>query len=446
MRSLSQLILVLMLIYLAAPLIVVVGGEAGGVSVKWARYINPTDRRDDAYGTCVFGDYVAVVGEVGYNFPDLSVGRPYVALLRRSDGRVVKEVIGNRLGGLYNCISIGGKLYIVGYTYAGVSYGYIYVFDANLNTLKEVSGRESSEYRSLTYDGRALYVGGSIREDLNGDGDPEKVWLVEKRDLDTLGLVESREIYFGSWREGWINDIGVEPSTGMIWAVGCHDGHSLIVILDKDLEILKVIDYPEGGEGYLGPLYGVAFDGKQYVYVWGDKGVAKFSLDGELIAVNRDVRFARKIVYSNGYLYAFGESYSEGYERHTLYVLGANISVVERRVLSEIMSTSSQFNSIGRATLEGDDIYVAGIDYALAKAITTAVFGNAKIVIYSPTSNTRFVVYSISTVGSTSSVKGWITVPALIQLAVIGAALTIIVVAVLILRKKEINKRHKYLL
>jgi len=442
MRNLSQLILILILIHLVALLIVVVGDEAGGVSVKWARYINPTDRRDDAYGTCIFGDYVAVVGEVGYNFPDLSVGRPYVALLRRSDGRLVKEVIDNWLGGLYNCISIYGKLYTVGYIYVGNTYGYIYVFDANLNRLKEVSGRESSKYYSLTYDGRALYVGGSIREDLNRDGDPEKVWLVEKRDLDTLGLAESREIYLESWREGWIYDIGVEPSTGRIWAVGYYKDyngkeHSLIAILDSDLNVVKVIDYPDGGEGYLGPLYGVAFDGEQCVYVGGNKGIAKFSLNGELIAVNRDVRFVQKIVYSNGYLYAFGEIFSDGYDNHALYVLGANLTVVEKRVLSEIMSTSSRFNSIGRATLAGSDIYVAGIDYALAKAVTTVVFGNTKIVVFSPTSNTRFVVYSISTVGSTSTVKGWINVPALIQLAVIGAALTIIVVAVLILRRRK---------
>ncbi|ADM28059.1 conserved hypothetical protein [Ignisphaera aggregans DSM 17230] len=235
--------------------------KLAGVFVKWSRYINPTDRRDDTYGTCIFGDYVAVVGEVGYNFPDLNVGRPYVALLRRSDGRVVKEIIGNRLGDSITALSIDGKLYTVGYTYVGVSYKYIYVYDANLNTLKEVSGRESSEYYSLTYDGRALYVGGSIRKDLDGDGDPEKVWLVEKRDLNTLGLVESREIYFGSWREGWMNDIGVESSTGRIWTVGYHDNHSLIVVLGRDLEILKVIVYPEDSEGCLGPLYGVTFDG-----------------------------------------------------------------------------------------------------------------------------------------------------------------------------------------
>ncbi|ADM28058.1 hypothetical protein Igag_1252 [Ignisphaera aggregans DSM 17230] len=92
----------------------------------------------------------------------------------------------------------------------------------------------------------------------------------------------------------------------------------------------------------------------------------------------------------------------------TLYVLGTNgtnLSVVEKRVLSEIMSTSLHFNNIGRATLAGSDIYVAGIDYALAKAITIVVFGNVKLVVYSPTSNTRLVVYSISTEENLNSKK-----------------------------------------
>jgi len=41
--------------------------------VKWVRYINPTDKNDYALSTCVFGDYIAVVGKADRY--------PYVVLL-----------------------------------------------------------------------------------------------------------------------------------------------------------------------------------------------------------------------------------------------------------------------------------------------------------------------------------------------------------------------------
>jgi len=347
------------------------------VRIRWVTYINPTDGGDLASGVCVFGDYIAVVGGVGGS----REGRPYVALLRKSDGGVVREWIGSEVGGFSNCISIGGKLYAVGITAVDNNnyYGLIYVFDEKLNILAKVRSESSSGYSSLAYDGKALYLSGGVYEDVDGDGWKEWVGLVEKRVLDTnLRLVSSKKIYFSSWREGGIFDIGVEPSTGRIWAVGTYRDsnyriHSLIMIFDSDLRELRVSDYPEDSDRYLGWLTGMAFDGR-HVYVLGSLGVAKFSADGKLVATNRDGRERYKIVYGYGYLYTFGEE--ERYrQRHVLHVHDTDLDMVKRYVLSENVR-APLFFPIGRPALEGNNIYVAGYDEALG-------YPNTRIVVYS---------------------------------------------------------------
>jgi len=334
------------------------------VKIRWVTYINPTDGGDFAYGVCVFGDYIAVMGKAS--------GKPYVALLRKSDGVVVKEWIGSKDGGFYNCISVGGKLYAIGES--GL-YGVIYVFDENLNILARVRSESPSVYYLLAYDGKALYIGGEGWEDVNVNGVRIRgsVGLVEKRVPDeSLSLVNSKKIYFSSWVGGWIYDIGVDPSTGRIWAVGYYvdsngKDHSLIVILDSDLREFKVIDYRGG------PLIGIAFDGKQYAYIAGSEGVAKFSVDGELVTINRDGRGRAKIVYYNNYLYTFGEKRIRGYWRHVLDIRDTDLNIVKSYVLSEGVDANSYF-SIGRSALEENNIYVAGSDDAI---------GNERIVVYS---------------------------------------------------------------
>jgi len=367
------LAIVVLALLLTAPHIDTQAQGQVEVNIRWVTYINPTDGLDEAYGVCVFGNYIAVVGDAS--------DRPYVALLRKSDGGVVREWIGREEGGFSNCISIGGKLYAVGYTKVGdKSYGVIYVFDENLNVLARVRSGSPSVYFSLAYDGKALYIGGWAYEDVNGDGKLEHVWLVEKRALDTsLSLVSSRKIYFSSWRWGVIIDIGVDPSIGRIWAVGFYYDsddieHSLIVILDGDLRELKRIDYHEGSDGYLGGLHGIAFDGR-YAYISGGYGVAKFTVDGELVAANRDGKAGYKIVYGYNYLYTFANAKIGGYVRHVLYVRDTDLDVVKGYVLSENVNANSYFYP-GRPALEGNNIYVAGIDYAPGG-------GNTRVVVYS---------------------------------------------------------------
>jgi len=371
------LAIVILALLLATPH---VDAQAQGqveVRIRWVTYINPTDGEDSASGACIFGDYIAVVGAAG--------SKPYVALLRKSDGVVIREWIGRENGAFLNCISIGGKLYAIGHTTVDIvnDYGVIYVFDVNLKVLARVRSESPSEYYSLAYDGKALYLGGWIYEDVDGDGKQEIVGLVEKRALDeSLSLVNSKKIYFGSWEWGWINDIGVEPSTGRIWAVGFYEDsnieeHSLIVIFDSDLREFKVIDYPKDNVRFLGWLTGIAFDGR-YVYISSLGGVAKFTADGRLVTINRDGKAREKIVYGYNYLYTFGGNYTKGYYRYMLYIHDTNLNLVKSYVLSENVNVNSYFlvSYVGRPVLEGNNIYVAGIDYALG-------YSDFRIVVYS---------------------------------------------------------------
>jgi len=98
--------------------------------------------------------------------------------------------------------------------------------------------------------------------------------------------------------------------------------HSLLAIFDSDLKVLKMIDYSNDSGGDLGGFDGVTFDGKGYAYVLGILGIAKFSLDGELIAVNKDVA-TFKVLYGYDYLYAFGVGKIGG--ALVLYVLDTDL-------------------------------------------------------------------------------------------------------------------------
>jgi len=377
--ALATVILALLLV---APHVGTQAQDQVEVRIRWVTYIDPTKELDRAYGICAFGDYIVVVGMAGLGIVDPTRPyKPYIALLRKIDGGVLKEWIGDdELGELYNCISIGGKLYAVGRIRG---YGSVYVFDVDLytfdiNTSAKITSRDPSRYYSLAYDGKALYIGGAI-----GDFNKED-WLVEKRDPSNLSLIASRRIHLDSWMYGWVSNVGVEPSTGWVWAVGFYrdsngKDHSLIIIFDSDLRELKVIDYPPSSRGYLGRLFGIAFDGR-YVYITGGLGIAKFTVDGELVAVNRDYRGRVMIVYGYGYLYAFGSDKIGDYWRHVLYIHDINLYMVERYVLSENVKENLYFSG-HKPILEGNNIYVVGYDsrivvYSLLlRGVTTTATG-----------------------------------------------------------------------
>jgi len=106
--------------------------------------LDPSKYHDSASGACILGNYVAVVGEAG--------SKPYVALLSKSDGSVVREWIGDEPERFYNCVSIDSKLYVVGdlnthnklvdlTTITGSS-----TYSTNLNVLEKISGGELSSH------------------------------------------------------------------------------------------------------------------------------------------------------------------------------------------------------------------------------------------------------------------------------------------------------------
>jgi len=379
MRSSSLLILMLILV---APLTTTINTETSGTPIKWVRYINPTDKNYFAHGTCIFRGYIAVAGGIGYTLPSNIIAlHPYIVLLDRDSGEIVREWISEEIGGFYNCISIGDKLYVVGQTISVG--GVIYVFDENLNIVKTANSMNNhTGYTSIIYDGSYIYIGGESSKDIDGNGYDEVIWLIEKRTVD-LDLVSSRETYLSPWYLGHLRDIDVNPVTGDIWAVGMYSAylnqtnidHSLIAILNNNLSNVKLIDYPKGHKNYLVDPNSICFDNNGYAYIASLSGIAKFDPQGNLVTVNKNLKNSIKILCINSSIYIFTTTYIDGYHRHVLTVLDSDLNIVDEYVLSRDVDTISLFTE-GRASFDGENIYVAGVDEALGE-------NNWRIVVYS---------------------------------------------------------------
>jgi len=408
-------VLALILTQIATP-VSPLNTQTGGTPqiIKWVRYINPTDENDYATGTCVFGNYVAVVGDANMV--------PYVALLDKNSGAVIREWASKEgeLGGVFaNCISIGGKLYVVGII-GGVDphrvihnpSGVIYVFDENLNIIKKAVDNHSIFYTSITYDGNYLYIGG-----LYSSSEHEFGWIVEKRTID-LDIVDFKEVNLGL--ELWISaggDIGVNPATGNIWVVGAYGywkgvdaNHSLIMIFDNDLNVVKTIDYSERDESYLGSLDSICFDDDGYAYIAGDYGIAKFDPRGNLVTINKEY-YSSKILCIGNKIYAFRCRYISDYVRHVLMVLDRDLNIVDEYVLSRDVNANSYCTS-GKTSFDGESIYVAGIDEALGE-------NNRRIVVYaiyaSGISTSVQPTQTTTTITTTTPVTSTVTVSTLVE-------------------------------
>jgi len=88
-------ILASILVWLVAPLTLTVNADMASASIRWVKYIIPVEvyNYSYAYGVCIFGDYIAVIGWV-----DIPTTKPYVTMLNKSDGSIVKEWIGDEEG------------------------------------------------------------------------------------------------------------------------------------------------------------------------------------------------------------------------------------------------------------------------------------------------------------------------------------------------------------
>jgi len=324
------------LLPLLALLVLAIAPGAVAQSVNWVQYINPTDRDDVAYGVCVIGDYLAVVGKAD--------GQGFVALLDRATGEVVKMWVGER-GWLFNCLSVGDRLYAVGKS--GV-----YIFNEELVVLKQVEADWIPV--AISFDGSYLYLAGGIEKDVDGDGDSEWLWRIEKRTLD-LDLVTYREFY-REWDDVYrdfsiIYDIAMNPATGELWTVGWRYlvnktrgkidlDYSLLVIFDRGLSVKRVVEFQLWHEDYLGDLYGVCFDDDGNAYVIGSDGVAKIDRNGHVLAVNRDVE-REKIACIGGRVYVFGAIYVGKYRRHVFYVLDKDLNLMGKQILSKGVEADS---------------------------------------------------------------------------------------------------------
>jgi len=349
------------LMFLLALAMLAVALSVSAQSVNWVQYINPTDRDDIADGVCLFGEYLAVMGEAD--------DRYFVVLLDRATGEVVKTWVGESFGWFKNCLSVGDRLYAVGRDK-------LYIFDGGLNVVKvvEADGRP----QALAFDGDYLYL---VGYSLGG-----RVWL-EKRTLD-LYLIDYM-VFYREWDvphdyHSYAYDIAVNPATGELWVVGEYDllnrtastgfqYYSLLVIFDRGLNVRRVVEYPRGHENYLDALLGICFDEEGNAYVVGWRGVAKFDKDGNVMAVNRGVG-GLKIACVGGRVYVFGEKEVDYYDRHVLYVFDKELNLMGEYVLSMGVRGYSFF-STGKPAFDGGSLYVAGFDhYAL---------GQSRIVVYS---------------------------------------------------------------
>jgi len=336
-----RLVLLLTLAVLAATL------SASVQFVNWVQYINPTNRHDTAFGVCLFGDYVAVVGSA-----DNYTLMEFVALLDKATGEAVKTWVGER-GVLYNCLSVGDRLYVVGWNR-------IYIFDRGLNVIKRIETNWVPN--AITFDGNYLYLAGGIQRDVDGDGISEWIWRIEKRTLD-FGLVAYKE-YYREWNNAYgyfsvAYDIAINPATGELWVVGWWNfynktrrvgvlDYSLLVIFDRGLNVKRVVEYPEGHENYLHQLYGICFDNNGDAYVVGWYGIAKFDKSGNLKAVYKknppNIAWSiSKIACVGGRVYIFGNRDVGGYARHILDVFYEELNLLRELILSKEVEAHSEF-------------------------------------------------------------------------------------------------------
>jgi len=308
-----------------------------------------------AYGVCNFGDRLAVMGSY------------FVALFDKATGKLVKMWNGSDT--FYNCVSVGDRLY-------AVSGSGIYAFDKELNVVKSVKINWSPY--AIASDGEYLYVAGLTWRYDTGE-QYETVWRIEKRTLD-LELVAYNKFYI-DWGRWWVcrydaYDIAINPATDELWVVGFYHcdysgpnrtwvippfiARTLVLIFDKQLHAVRILDFSNFDKGYIGLPYGICFDEDGNAYVVGSV-VAKFNKSGDVVAVNYLVYNVYKIACAGGRIYVFGNEDVDGYDRPLVYILSENLSIVDKFVIHKVNISSFY---IGKPAVDGVRVFVAGYDFS----------------------------------------------------------------------------------
>jgi len=353
----TRLLLLLIFILFLSPTV--------SAQVRWVQHVNPTSDAEFGYGTCLFGDYVAVVGRVG--------GFPFLALLDRESGEVVNATWIKEFGWFFNCVAVGERLYVAGYYH-------VYVFDRGLNLLHRFQTRNTAP-RDVVYQGGYFYIGGYGWRDFGGYY--RGLWYIEKRASD-LGLVASREIFEEYWVYSVVFNIGVNPATGDVWAVGYHTlgglSRPLVAILDQDLNVKRLVRFP-GQVGYFGSM---CFDGGGNAYVSGivegEEVTVKFDKDGDEV---KRYNGGGVVACVKDRLYLF-RRVKEGSAWRLVYeVIDAKTMESIRRVY---LPASSEFNltnfyAPGKPSFDGRYIYVAGV-LELRRGNGTRPISDTEVVVF----------------------------------------------------------------
>ncbi len=345
--------------------------QSPSISVLWVAHSNPSDGDDSAQATCVLGDILLVFGF------DSSPGDFQFRIESRSASSGVLLGVWTRNPGsgnetLIDCTVMNGYAYVAGATITVPPKAYVLKVDSSLNVeVKDLGwiGLSSTIESSGSY----LYVGGGDLRGLN------LVFRIDKLDS-SLSRIASYKSQGLSGHHTVIADMAFNKVTGHLWAVGVALNESgdrwWIELVDpQSMAFIKSIDPKVPGTATV-----VLADDDGFIYVIGDRGyVVKFESDGG-IALRVELRdfTPTKGAILGDLLVIGGHEQSNGYYRHTIYILDKDLNVKGKSYLSEGVNADSYLLP-GRMWVEGVNLYLAGMDREPG--------------------NYRWVVYSLKLVG-----------------------------------------------
>lgn len=364
--------------------------ETQTMDIVWVKRGNYSSFDDKPYATCLIGDYIYVVG---YDKNEFNA-RFRVEKRSKFDGSLVKVWTYNPSSLLddilMDCVVIGDKLYVVGVkqmfaTYSGFEMGklVVAVLDKDLNLLKMDEGPDNTCGYSIESDGKYIYVGGIKRVGIYFR------WYVEKRDLN-LTLVASRSITFKyDDVSDYLYSLRYNQVTDSLWAIGSIDAIWGVAILDKNLNISKVITSDLGGSAQ-----SVTFDDNGYAYVAGigvqsDRtviGLVKYTPYG--VEVGRmQGYYGSKAVHVNGDLYIL---YANP-DKHVAYVFDKQLRLQKTLTLNDSTGCRSS-DTLGRVSTDGMTVFFTS---TICREISTFV-EDSEWVIYAFTPLTKRYFFTIT--------------------------------------------------
>ncbi len=331
-------------------------------TVNWVKISIPSRFANTVYGSCILGRYVIFVGVAYENYFSKVMGYAgyaHIEVRYRSTGDLVNEWTDTEQSVFYNCITIDDKIYVVGGEREpnGTAHWVIYVFDKNLHVLRKIVGVEGVA-TSIVTDGKYVYVGGWEYKD--------GVFMlrVEKRRLDDLSLVKSVDIYYSSWLASEVYsvalyDMAINPVTGDIWAVGHYysqvygEVYGLIIILDKNLNIVREVSYPQ--------VYpkGICFNSMGRAYIVTPRHVLSFDKYGTFMGIT-DSSNGTKILCIGNYVITFSYIRNMYKTCFDVSLLDSNLNLLSVACLG--LSNFTIYGiGIGKPAFDGSNIYVGFI-------------------------------------------------------------------------------------